>query len=110
MLQTADQQSEERAIRPPKALARTPCRRHSLESRCRSCIWRLWTAGSAFSPAAKSRIWNEGMIEPPKRQDDYPDDTIEPGFQAIKARRVPCPPATDWVSSPRFTVLLGFSL
>ena len=31
------------------------------------------------------------MSEPPKREDDYPDEAIEPGFQAIKARRVPLP-------------------
>ncbi|WP_214477559.1 hypothetical protein [Mesorhizobium sp. dw_380] len=50
------------------------------------------------------------MTEPPKRQDDYPDEAIEQGFQAIMARRVPLPGGYRQGVISAITVLLGFSL
>lgn len=56
------------------------------------------------------------MIDPPKRQDDDSDraierpETIEPGSQAIKARRVPLPGGYRQGVISAITVLLGFSL
>jgi len=48
------------------------------------------------------------MIDPPKRQD--PDEAIEPGLQAIEARRVPLPAGYRQGVISAITVLLGFSL
>ncbi|GLQ78490.1 hypothetical protein GCM10007881_20060 [Mesorhizobium huakuii] len=50
------------------------------------------------------------MIDSPKRQDGYPDETDEPAFQAIEARRVPLPVGYRQGVISAITVLLGFSL
>jgi len=50
------------------------------------------------------------MIDSPKRQDGYPEETIEQGFQAIEARRVPLPNGYRQGVISAITVLLGFSL
>ncbi|WP_421912784.1 hypothetical protein [Mesorhizobium sp.] len=56
------------------------------------------------------------MIDPPERQDDHPDrqidrpETIEPGLQAGRARKIPLPGGYRQGVISAITVLLGFSL